>query len=92
MKYIITEIFFGKKGGIVFDAANGVEVFDHYVSALRYLVREKRISLKVDDKVTVRFYDDRFGLGRQEMLEMIEWHNECHTIITLSKINENGFH
>lgn len=92
MKYIITEVFFGKRGGIVFNAAQDVEVFDHYVSALRFLVKEKRLSLKIDDKTTVEWYEERFGFGRQEMVEITEYHDGCHTVFTLAKINENGFH
>lgn len=92
MKYIITEVFFGKRGGIVFDTAHNVEVFDQYVSALRYLVKEKRLSLRLDYKTTVEWDDDRFDFGRQNILEMTEYHEGCHTIWSLAKINENGFH
>ena len=92
MKYIITEVFFGTRGGIVFNAANDVEVFDHYVSALRFLVMEKRLSLKIDRKVEVDWDECRFESGRQTMVELIEYHERSHTIFTLAKINENGFH
>lgn len=92
MKYIITELFFGKGGGVVFNTALNVEIFDQYVSALRYLVKERRTSKIVDDETDVKWYNDRFGLGRHNMVELIEFHHMGYTIITLAKINENGFH
>ena len=92
MKYIITEIWVGTTGGFVFDTANGIEVFDHYVSALRWLVKERIIALRIDLHVTYEQRGSISDYGRVEIGHLKEV-SECGvTHFYLSRVNENGFH
>ena len=92
MKYVITSYFIGKNGGIVFYPQTDVEVFDTYFGAMRWLVKERNLSRKVDDKVIVEYNQDPSPYGREWFVEMCEIHESSKTIVTLARINENGFH
>lgn len=92
MKYIITEIFVGTKGGFVFDSAQGIEVFDHYVSALRWLVRKRALAKRIEWRVT---YEQRGSISDYGRIEIGHLEEICENGIThffLSRVNENGFH
>lgn len=92
MKYVITESFIGKHGGVVFDPAYNVEIFDCYFTALRWVSLERNLARKCYDKIILQWNDHRSLFGRDWILEMTEVHGESHTIIKLARINENGFH
>lgn len=92
MKYIVTSIFVDNKSRHVFFPAHDVEVFDTYVGALRWMVEERRISQRVEDKVVLNWNKSACQYGREWLLELTEYHASSHTIVTLSRINENGFH
>lgn len=92
MKYIVTSMFIGHKGGHVFNPSQDVEVFDTYVGAMRWMVGERRLSRKVDNRVECRWNEDPSPYGREWFLEMTEYHDDSHTIVILARINENGFH
>lgn len=92
MKYVITTMFIGKQGGVVFDPCNDVEVFDHYFSALRWMRFERNLACNCDYQVILDWNNDRDPHGREWILEMKENHGDTHTIVRLSRINENGFH
>lgn len=92
MKYVITEIFVGTTGGFVFNPANGIEVFDHYVSALRWLVKERVIALRIDLNVTYMQEHSVSEYGRIIIGHLKEVSENGITHFYLSRINENGFH
>lgn len=92
MKYIITEVYYGKHGGIVFNPALDVEIFDNYVSALRYLVHERRLAKRCEYKVSLEWNPSPQKFGREWFVSMIEGHDIGHSIFTVARINENGFH
>lgn len=92
MKYVITSYFIGKTGGIVFNPANDVEVFDTYFGAMRWLVKERNLSRKIDAKVIVEYNQDPSPYGREWFVEMCVIYELCKTFVTLARINENGFH
>ena len=92
MKYIITEIFSGTTGGFVFDPTNGIEVFDHYVSALRWLVRERAIARRIDWRVTYEQRNTISEYGRIEIGHLRLFREYGVTHFYLSRVNENGFH
>lgn len=92
MKYIITELFIGKKRGFYFDSAQGIEVFDHYVSALRWLVKERIIASRIDLNVTYEQKGSISDYGRVEIGHLKEVSDCGITHFFLSRVNENGFH
>lgn len=92
MKYIITEIFVSTRGGYVFDSAQGIEVFDHYVSALRWLVHERDLAKRIDLHVTYEKEGSESDHGRVSIGQLLEIGEHGITHFYLSRINENGFH
>lgn len=92
MKYIITEIFINDNGRVVFDSVNGIEVFDHYVSALRWLVKERAVSLHVGWHVTYEQRGSVSEYGRIEIGLLRVFHENSFSKFYLSRVNENGFH
>ena len=92
MKFIITEIFTGSRGGYVFDPSQGVEVFDNYFSALRYLVKERRLCKQIKWSCEVEKVGSILEYGRQHLWTMTEQSYHGFTHYYLSRVNENGFH
>ena len=92
MKYVITSYFVGKNGGIIFSPQTDVEVFDTFFGAMRWLVQERNISRKVDKDTIVKYNEDPYQYGREWLVEMYKIHELSKTIVTLARINENGFH
>ena len=92
MKYLVTSVFIGKTGGHVFNPAMDSEVFDCYFSALKWILKEIRTSKNLGWKIDLEWNEDRFCLGRQDMLHVIESTGNSFTHYYVSKINENGFH
>lgn len=92
MKYIITSYFIANNGGIVFSPENDVEVFDNYVRALRWMVRERDIAKRCEYDVIIKKNDNPSLYGREWFFTMVEIHGESKTIMTIARINENGFH
>lgn len=92
MKYIVTEVFHGSQGGIIFHPHDHVEVFDHYVGALRYLVKEKQLALKIGYQVGIEWNEDPSMYGRKWFVNMFERTDGHYTQFTVARINENGFH
>lgn len=92
MKYIVTSYFIGKNGAIVFYPQNDVEVFDTYFGAMRWLVKERNICRDCGFKTIVKYNEKPNRYGREWFVEMSEITDESRTIVTLARINENGFH
>ena len=92
MKYLTTSIFIGKTGGHVFNPAMDSEVFDCYFSALKWVLKEIKTAKRIGWRVDLEWNEDRFFLGRQDMLHVIESSGNSFTHYYVSKINENGFH
>lgn len=92
MKYLVTKLFVGKKGGVVFNPAQDAEVFDHYFSALRWLVKERSLSIRIGYDVDIEWNKTANKLGREWLLTMTETSHYGHSTIDLSRINMNGFH
>lgn len=92
MKYVITESFIGKHGGVVFDPAYNVEIFDCYFTALRWVSSERNRCREYYHKIILRWNDHRNLFGRDWILEITKVHGKSRTIIRLARINENGYH
>lgn len=92
MKYIITTYFIAPLGGIVFSPETNVEVFDHYVSALRWMVNERNLAKRCGYDIIIKKNDKPSLYGREWFFTMVEIHGESKTIMTIARINENGFH
>lgn len=92
MKYVVTESFIGNHGGVVFDPAYNVEIFDCYIAALRWVSSERNLCRECYDKIILRWNDHRSPFGRDWILEITKVHGESRTIIRLARINENGYH
>lgn len=92
MKYIITSYFIGKNGGIIFNPQTDVEVFDTYFGAMRWFVKERNISRKINAQTIVEYNEKPNQYGREWFVEMTEVFELSRTIVTLARINENGFH
>lgn len=92
MKYIVTEVFYGSQGGIVFNPECQVEVFDHYVGALRFLVKERKLAQKLGYKVGTEWNEYPSKYGREWFVNMFERQDDYYYKYTVARINENGFH
>ena len=92
MLYVITELFIGTTGGVVFDASQGVEVFSNYFTALRWLVKERRLAKQIHWPATTKHVGDINSLGRVHLWTLTEQSDHGFTHYHLSRVNENGFH
>lgn len=92
MKYLVTSYFVGQKGGVVFFPACDVEVFDHYFSALRWLVNERRLAVGIGALVDIEWNREANKYGREWLLTMNETKPYGHVIVEISRICINGVH
>ena len=92
MFYVITELFVSSTSGVVFDAANGIEVFSNYFTALRWLVKERQLAKKIQWTTTTKHVGDIDSLGRVHLWTLTEQSDNGFTHFHLSRVNENGFH
>ena len=92
MKYLVTSYFVSGKGGIVFHPEHDTEVFNHYFSALRWLVKERGLAKRCGYLVSVVFNEDPSKFGREWFVEMTETSEFGRTFVQIVRINENGFH
>lgn len=92
MKYVITSMFVDPRGGVIFNPSVDVEIFDTYVGALRWLVGERKLAKRIDSRIVCDWNIKPNQYGRERLFEMTECHGASHTIVTLARINENGFH
>lgn len=75
-----------------FDPVTDTEIFDSYISSLRYLARERASAMGMG----ARCYNEtpiyRCEFGRQEMFSMCFDLLGNHYRWVISRINENGLH
>lgn len=90
MKYVITSIYYTKTGDIVFSSPDDIEVFDHFYTALRWILIERNLARKYGAEIILNWNKGRCPYGREWLLEMTENHGSSHSVITLSRINNNG--
>lgn len=92
MKYLVTSYYVSVKGGIVFLPELTTEVFDHYFSACRWLVKQRRIAKICGYLVSVVFNEEPSKFGREWFVKMTETSENGTTFFQIASINENGFH
>lgn len=92
MIYLITEQTIHNDGRVYFDPAFNTEVYDSYISALRYLVCERQTARLVGWQTEVIIPGYRDDLGRQQMITLVRRSDHLKVEFTISRINLNGYH
>lgn len=92
MKYLLTEYSIYNDGRIFFDPAFNTELFDSYVGALRWLVKERQVAARCGWSTEVIIPAYRDNCGRQQMLSLVRQSSNMKVKFTISRINTNGFH
>lgn len=93
MIYLITSILTKTDGQVCFNPVTDTEVFPGYISALRWLVSERKSFVRLGWKVLTKFPSYRCSLGREVMVTL--WcQNPFGGIyqIQISRINTDGWH
>ena len=93
MVYLITSILTEPDGHVCFNPVTDTEIFPSYISALRWLVSERKSVVRLGWKVWTYVPSYRCSLGREFMISL-GYQNPFGGIyqIQISRINTDGWH
>ena len=93
MVYLITSILTKPDGHVCFDPVTDTEVFPSYISALRWLVSERKSVVRLGWKVWTIIPNYRNSLGRETMFHLC-YQSPFGAIYRLqvSRISTDGWH
>lgn len=93
MKYvIIEESIIMSSGALTSSHQITTEVFDNYIMALKFMVKERRVAKLCEYEVKVKKIRNRSQYGRELMFEMVTKSDDVKIIQQIVRVPENGFH
>ena len=93
MVYLITSILTTPDGQICFNPVTDTEIFPSYISALRWLVSERKSVVRLGWKVWTIIPNYRNSLGREVMISLgYQSPFGARYRLQISRINTNGWH
>lgn len=93
MVYLITSTLTKPNGRVCFNPVTDTEIFPTYISALRWLVNERRNSVRLGWRVWTYVPPYRCAEGREAMI-LLCYQNPFGAIyhVQISRINTDGWH
>lgn len=93
MVYLITSILTKPDGHVCFDPVTDTEIFHSYISALRWLVGERRNCVRMGWRVWSEVPTYRCSFGRETMFHLC-YQSPFGAIyrLQISRINTEGWH
>ena len=93
MVYLITSILTKPGGKVCFNPVTDTEIFPSYISALRWLVDERKSCVRLGYKVWTYVPSYRCSFGREDMISLYYLTPFGATYqIQISRINTDGWH
>ena len=93
MVYLVTSILTKPNGKVCFDPATDTEIFSTYISALRWLVEERKTSVWLGCRVWCEVPTYRSSYGRETMFCLCYQTSYGYTYrLQISRINTDGWH
>lgn len=93
MVYLISSILTCPDGRICFNPVTDTEVFPSYISALRWLVSERKCVVRLGWKVWTIKPNYRNSLGRESMITLCyQSQFGAKYRVQISRINTDGWH
>lgn len=93
MIYLVTSTLTKQNGRVCFNPVTDTEIFPTYISALRWLAKERQNCVRLGWRVWSETPTYRSNFGRETMFCLCYMSpTDSVTRLTISRINTNGFH